>query len=102
MAFVADPLDGGSAHPRVGGGKLEEAAHPLNAWVSACLFEDGALAHRVVHDDERARPREPDRPLEIAGGARLSASMEIKSKGASAARLGSVSSARPTRISMSR
>jgi hypothetical protein len=64
MTLRADGLERGPRDARVGSRKRKEAAHPLHI-VTAVLIEDRALAHDIVHDDERTLSRELYRPLEI-------------------------------------
>src|SRR5262249_39759645 len=71
MALAAHGLNRRAAHPRVGRGKLEEAAHPCNIGIVARLFEDRTFPHDIVHDNEGAATRVPHRPLEIVWRAGL-------------------------------
>src|SRR5207248_2235794 len=71
VALRADRLDRGGEEVRAVADELDEAPGPANRRAGRVRVGHGAAAHDVVADDDRARPREPDRPLEVLGIAGL-------------------------------
>jgi hypothetical protein len=65
VALAADQLQRGDEHAGFGGDHFVEAADADGVVVVAVRREDGAVAHHVVGDDQRARARQPERPFEV-------------------------------------
>mmetsp|Transcript_9991 Transcript_9991/g.40505 ORF Transcript_9991/g.40505 Transcript_9991/m.40505 type:complete len:220 (+) Transcript_9991:251-910(+) len=70
-ALAADGLDGGRRDARLGRDGVDEGAHALDARVVGVRVDDLAVAHDVVDDDERARPAEAQRLVEVGDVALL-------------------------------
>ena len=67
MPLGADRLHHRHVHASVGLQSIVEPAHALDVHVVAGRIDDASLAHHVVDDDDAARMRELDRPVEVVG-----------------------------------
>ena len=102
VTFTADGLNRRGVNAPLGGGHFVETSHTLDVRVARGGVSDGTFSNDIVHDDDRRRHAQSlSAQVKYAGVLVLSASMKMRSKGpmASAARIGSVSRAFPSRRS---